>query len=201
MKKTVRAQLSAAFIWVGLLVSAGCGGGASPESGAMTSANPGIQSAALAVPAAPTGVTATGGINKVTLSWNPVSGADSYHIYWSPNPNVTTATGTRIAAAVSPYQQVGLTVSESYYYIVTAVNSAGESVASPQAVTVVATDGANLYATYCAGCHGPVTATSIKDGMPDQIKAAIAGNTGGMGVLSILTVDQINTIAQQLPCH
>jgi mono/diheme cytochrome c family protein len=66
---------------------------------------------------------------------------------------------------------------------------------------VVATDGANLSVTYCAGCHGPVTATTIKDGMPDKIKAAVAGNMGGMGALSTLTADQINTIAQQLPCH
>ncbi len=45
-------------------------------------------------PAAPTGVSATGGANQVTVSWSVVSGATSYNLYWSTASGVTTGTGT-----------------------------------------------------------------------------------------------------------
>ena len=184
------------------LLAAGCGGGSGSGAG-VTQA---VGASTNQVPTtktlpAPTGVTATSGINKVTLSWDPVPGADSYNIYWSVNPGVTTATGTKITGVASPYQHVGLYVSRVYFYVVTAVNSTGESVASSQASTVAATDSDNLYAANCQGCHGPVTATTIMHGTPDKIAAAIANNTGGMGVLSTLSADQINIISEQLPCH
>jgi hypothetical protein len=149
----------------------------------------------------PRGVKATGGINKVTLSWDPVPGADSYTIYWSRNPRVTKANGIKITKAKSPYQHVGLFISSTYYYVVTAVKGSEESEASSQAATVASHDGANLYQKHCAKCHGPVQSTSIKNGLPDQIKKAIADNTGGMGVLAGLPTEKINIISQQLPCH
>jgi len=86
-----------------------------------------------AAPAAPTGVTATGGAGEATVSWPVVSGASSYNIYWSATSGVTTSTGTKIAGATSPYIHTGRANSTSYYYIVTAVNSTGESAASAQA--------------------------------------------------------------------
>jgi fibronectin type 3 domain-containing protein len=86
----------------------------------------------LPVPAVPSGVTATGGAGQVTVSWQAVSGASSYNIYWSTTPGVTTSTGTKIASATSPHIQTGLANSTSCYYIVTAVNSVGESAASSQ---------------------------------------------------------------------
>ena len=82
------------------------------------------------VPSAPTGVTATGGDAQVTISWSAVSGASSYNIYWSTNSGVTTANGTRITAAPNPYVQTGLTNGTPCYYLVTAVNSVGESAPS-----------------------------------------------------------------------
>lgn len=54
-------------------------------------------------------------------------------------------------------------------------------------------DGAALYATYCAGCHG-----NSKKGRPaSAISAAIAAGTGGMGsaALRALTPEQIAAIA------
>jgi mono/diheme cytochrome c family protein len=151
--------------------------------------------------AAPSAVQATGGINEVALVWQPVAGAASYNVYWSSSPGVTPSNGTKIAGVASPFHHSGLTVSQTYYYVVTALGPAGEGAPSEQAATVSATDGANLYLLYCAGCHGPVQATTIKEGMPEQIRAAITANTGGMGSLSSLTSGQIGLIAQQLPCH
>jgi fibronectin type 3 domain-containing protein len=86
-----------------------------------------------AAPAAPSGVTVTGGTGQATVSWPAVSGATSYNLYWSSTSGVTTSAGTKITAATSPYIHTGLANSASYYYIVTAVNSAGESAASAQA--------------------------------------------------------------------
>jgi len=185
MKRILKVILGAGFICLSLL-AAGCGDGG----------NNGNQ-----VPSAPTNVAASSNINKITLDWNSVPGADSYNVYWSTNPGVTTATGTRVNVATNHFQHLGLFVSQTYFYIVTAVADSGESVASSQAATVVATDGANLYVTHCQGCHGPVTATTIIVGTDANIKAAIAGNKGGMGILSTLTDRQLFVISQQLPCH
>jgi mono/diheme cytochrome c family protein len=174
------------------LILSGCGGG--NDSGDFKTTSK--------IPAAPTDISATVGINQVTLAWNAVSGADSYNIYWSDKPGVTPATGTRISVGAGSYTHQGLLVSQSYYYVVTAVNSAGESLPSTQAVTVSTNNGINLYTTHCGGCHGgEISATTIKNGTVHNIKTAIANNTGGMGVLSHLTDEEVNTITSRLPCH
>src|SRR5512133_1191979 len=92
-----------------------------------------IENAALptTVPAAPV-ASAVGGFNQVTISWNGVNGATSYNLYWATTPGVTPATGTKIANATSPYVHTGRTAATTYYYVVTAVNSIGESASSPQ---------------------------------------------------------------------
>ncbi len=101
------------------VLAAGCGGGGSP--------------APSAPPDAPTGVVAAPGNAQVTISWNAVSGATSYNVYWSTSPGVTAANGTKIPAATSPYVQNGLTNGVTYYYVVTAASANGESAASSQA--------------------------------------------------------------------
>lgn len=84
-------------------------------------------------PAAPTGVTATPGDAQATIAWTSVAGATSYNIYWATATGVTPATGTKITGATNPYTQTGLTNGTTCYYVVTAVNAAGESAASSQA--------------------------------------------------------------------
>lgn len=101
------------------------------ESAASSQVTATTNAAPPAVPAAPTGVTASGGANQVSISWTTVSGATSYNIYWATASGVTTA-ATKITTATSPYVQTGLAASTTYYYIVTAVNAAGQSAASAQ---------------------------------------------------------------------
>jgi fibronectin type 3 domain-containing protein len=82
------------------------------------------------VPAAPTGLQATAGNAQVSLSWNASSGATSYNVKRS-----TTSGGpyTTIASPTATnYTDTGLTNGTSYYYVVSAVNSAGESANSGQ---------------------------------------------------------------------
>ncbi|MFZ3253118.1 MAG: fibronectin type III domain-containing protein [Syntrophales bacterium] len=95
-------------------------------------------------PAAPTGVTATGGTNQVTIAWANVSGATSYNLYWSTTNGFTKASGTQITGATSPTVQNGLADGATYYYFVTAVNSAGEGAASVQVVATTLTPAPTL---------------------------------------------------------
>ena len=127
----------------------------SGESPASAQATATTNAPAPVISATPTGVTATGGANQVTLSWTTVSGATSYNIYWATTSGVTKTTGTKIVNAASPYIQTGLAAGTSYYYIVTAVNSAGESAASTQAT---ATTNAAPPPT-CGSCHAIPPAT------------------------------------------
>ncbi len=81
---------------------------------------------------APTGVSVTPGPGDNTLSWNPVTGATAYRVYWRFAAGVTPFSGTRIdAGAATAYVHAGLEAGADYHYVVTAVSSTGvESAAS-----------------------------------------------------------------------
>jgi len=68
------------------------------------------------------------GDTENSLTWDTVDRALAYDIYWSTTPDVTTATGNRIAGVSSPYSHTGLTNGDSYYYIIVANNLCCESV-------------------------------------------------------------------------
>ncbi|MDR2053516.1 MAG: fibronectin type III domain-containing protein, partial [Treponema sp.] len=83
-----------------------------------------------APPSAPTGVTATAlSSNSIRVSWNPVSAAASYEIYyepyygWGDGYGPITYAGTTSSTS---YTHTGLSAS-AYRYYVKAVNSAGSS--------------------------------------------------------------------------
>ncbi len=80
-------------------------------------------------PFAPIAVTAVAGNNTVTLSWNAVTSATSYNIYRS----TLGLPGTKIGSAgQTSYQDATAANATTYYYALTAVNSAGESAVSGQ---------------------------------------------------------------------
>jgi hypothetical protein len=99
-------------------------------------------------PAAPTSVKAAGGSAQATVTWTKVSGATSYNIYWSTTAGVTTSTGTKVTGAVSPATVSGLSADTAYYFVVTAVNSTGESVVSAEANATT-----NAPTSTCGSCH------------------------------------------------
>jgi mono/diheme cytochrome c family protein len=118
---------------------------------------------------------------------------------------VTPLTGTLIANAVSPNVQTGLTAATTYFYVVTAANTAGASPPSAQvsATTLPATpalDGAALYATNCARCHNPLATSAKRLRTALQIQTAINTNRGGMGIAALiaLTPAEIQAIATAL---
>ncbi|MFF0791006.1 chitinase [Streptomyces spiralis] len=100
----------------------------------------GVGDPAPTVPAAPTGLAATGTTSSsVSLSWSTVSNATGYNVYRN---------GTKVASVTGTSATVtGLTASTSYSFQVTATNAAGESAKS---ATVTAT-------TAGSGGPGPVT--------------------------------------------
>ena len=76
-------------------------------------------------PAAPMGLSATAGDTTVTLTWTAVPGATGYNVYRSTTSaggygKVSTGTGTSST-------ETGLSDGTTYYYLVTATNSGGES--------------------------------------------------------------------------
>ncbi|WP_231594435.1 cellulose binding domain-containing protein [Paenibacillus algorifonticola] len=82
-------------------------------------------------PTAPQGVTATAGNGQTALSWQAVSGATSYNIKRAASSTGPFATvGT---TSSTTYVNTGLVNGTTYYYTVSAVNSAGESGNSLQA--------------------------------------------------------------------
>jgi YVTN family beta-propeller protein len=80
-------------------------------------------------PAPPTNVTATAGDEQVTISWDTVSGATSYNIYWSTSSGVSSTSyeGKIEDITETSYTHTGLTNGTTYYYVVIAVNDYGES--------------------------------------------------------------------------
>jgi hypothetical protein len=81
-------------------------------------------------PATPTGLQATAGNAQVSLSWTGSAGATSYHVKRS-----TTSGGpyTQVAAPTTTSDaDTGLTNGTTYYYVVSALNAAGDSANSSQ---------------------------------------------------------------------
>jgi fibronectin type 3 domain-containing protein len=193
---------STAYFYIVTAVNSVGESGASVEATATTTAPP------LAVPSAPGGVTAVGGTRQVTVTWNAVSGATSYNLYWSTTLGVTVATGTKITGVTSSYQHTGRADGTAYFYIATAVNSVGESIASSQATATTNAappppiDGVALYNQYCSGCHNSLPG-DFQGASATMITNGIANNRGGMGTrfnatngtLIKLTPEQINAIS------
>jgi len=90
------------------------------------------------VPSAPTGVQAVAGNNQVTISWNLVNGAASYKLYMDTTSGISKTTSLsnpsvmHHANVTSPFVHNTLNNNTTYYFVVTAVNAAGESVESVQ---------------------------------------------------------------------
>ena len=96
----------------------------------------------LSVPAAPTGLTLRDGFYEITASWQAVSGASTYNLYYAPfslegvTDLATRAGVTRVrnlTGTSHPFPYLSRSGNFSVYVVVTAVNAAGESAASAQA--------------------------------------------------------------------
>ncbi|MFH1231110.1 MAG: fibronectin type III domain-containing protein [Planctomycetota bacterium] len=128
MFRTKLLIIIAAVLFIGYVITlncSGCGGGGG--SSGSSDGNP-----TGTAPSAPTGVTATAGDKEIIINWNSVTSATSYNIYWSTTLGVNKTSGTKINNATRPYTHTGLTNETTYYYVVTAANSDGESSVSSE---------------------------------------------------------------------
>src|ERR1700758_4221946 len=107
------------FLLLVLLV--GCGGGSKKTT-----------TPQVTVPGAPAGLVASAADTTVSLTWTAVARATSYNVYYSATSGVTTANGTKVGVTQPSATITGLTNGTTYYFIVTALDSAGESSAAPQ---------------------------------------------------------------------
>ncbi len=114
-------------IFLVFLALTACGGGGSNPPGSTPSA-----------PSPPTNVTAAAGNAQVTIRWDSVSGASSYDLYRATAAGVTKANyaslpgGTKRENVASPLVQTSLTNGTAYHFVVTALNSGGESAESSE---------------------------------------------------------------------
>jgi endoglucanase len=143
------------------------------------------------VPATPTNLVATAGNAQVALSWTASTGATSYTVR-----RATTSGGTYadVATGVTStnYTNTGLTNGTAYYYVVSAVNSAGSSAnsnqvsATPQTPVTIPAAPTNL--TGVAGNAQVVLSWTASSGATSYtVKRSTASGSGYVDVATGVT--------------
>jgi hypothetical protein len=111
----------------------------------------------VSAPSAPTGLTATGGNGKVTLSWNSTAEATGYKIYQSEASGSYGTALTTVAESVYSYEITGLTNGVVYYFVIKATNAGGDSPYSAEVTAIpVTVPGAPTNVAATAG-NGQIT--------------------------------------------
>lgn len=135
-------------------------------------------------PVAPTGLVATPGNGNATLTWTASPTATSYNVKratTSGGPYTIVATPTSAA-----YLDTGLSNGTTYYYVVTATNTYGESANSVEAVATLAPS-ATITVNTVGILNGngktffEATGNSLNEAtLAANIATAFANNTGGV---------------------
>lgn len=119
-----------ATMYYGLMVSSGTNGSSITASFSHVAASSGDGNAAVTVPAAPMNI--VGGLtgSSAVLRWLSSYGATAYNVKRANSPEGPfTTVGSGVTGTM--YTDTGLTETGTYYYAVSASNSAGESANSP----------------------------------------------------------------------
>jgi fibronectin type 3 domain-containing protein len=89
-------------------------------------------------PAAPTGLQQTGeGDGRVSLSWNAVAGAASYNVYRSPVSGGGYVRASSAPVTGTTFTDTGLANAHLYYYVVRALDAAGNESADSNEVSAL----------------------------------------------------------------
>jgi len=142
-----------------------------------------------AVPAAPTGLTATAGNAKVFLKWTHSTGATSYKVYrGTTSTAVTTLLGT---ATVNGYTDITAMNNTAYWYAVKATNATGDSVATTAVTsTALATSTVVAMPTPTPSAVAPVVTAPCPNatGVPAISSASISGSVATLTLGSDVTL-------------
>ena len=119
-------------------------------------------SATVTVPAAPTGLTASATSTQINLAWTDNSANEAgFHIQRATNSGFTAGlTTTTVGPNVTVFADTTAVTGTTYFFRVTAFNSAGDSSPSNSvsAARTVALNGQAIFTANCTGCHGVSTA-------------------------------------------
>ena len=135
-----------------------------------------------AVPAAPTGVSATAGNAQNMVTWTASSGSTSCNLYWKSGSSMSgncTGNGTKVIGVSSPDVITSLTNGTTYYYMLTAVNSTGEGACSSEVSAMPTCTSTKL------GGYGTTTASS---GFSINYTVLDTGNTLSAGTFGTFKV-------------
>ena len=121
---------------------------------------------------APSGLTANGGANQVTLDWTAVSGASSYTVYWGNTSGISSSSTAITSISTNNYTHSSLNNGTTNYYKVAAVNSAGTGSLSSEVSATTNLSTGNDFSidnltigsqTYSSAWRGSCTATAGTD--------------------------------------
>ena len=89
---------------------------------------------------APDNFTASGANNTITLTWNPISGANSYTLYWDNSSGIDSSDTAITSITNDNYTHNNLDNGSTYYYKVSAVNASGTGTLSSIASALLSAD-------------------------------------------------------------
>ncbi|RKH52944.1 chitinase [Corallococcus llansteffanensis] len=126
--------------------------------------------ASTTAPAAPTGLKATGSSTDIALGWSAVTGATGYNVYRATSQTGTYTKLTSAPVTAASYKDTGAVTGTAYWYVVTALNAAGESPRSAAVTgTRTAPTGVSITVT-------PLSATLARGGV-QTFTARVTGAT------------------------
>ena len=171
---------------LGLVFSAGTWGSPAPDFGGTVTLRfdnlAVIGFLAVPVPAAVTGLSATGGDTQVALTWNSVAGASDYTVLRS-----STSGGAQTVVATglvtTSHTDTGLAPSTTYYYTVLASSAGGDGPASSEVSATTEASTASALDVWRAGFFADVNAPEAADsadpdgdGLANLLEYALDGN-------------------------
>ncbi len=151
----------------------------------------------LTQPAAPAGLTATLGDRKITLAWTAVAGATGYRVKRSSISGSSYSTISPDITSTS-FLNDPVTAGIPYYYVVTAVRDAVESVPSSEvaatALTATQMWRQNWFGTPSNTGHAADSADPDNDGLNNLLERALGGNPNVANTSILPAVDPVSPL-------
>ncbi|MBW8780598.1 MAG: alginate lyase family protein [Verrucomicrobia bacterium] len=157
---------------------------------AVTQGSPSAELSVLLAPPPPAGLTAVAGNGQVALTWAAATGATSYNVKRTTSSGGSYTVIT--SGAVTSYTDTGPTNGTTYYYVVSATNSAGESANSSEASATPLSVYQQWKLANGLSLATADTATPDNDGVPVLLKYATGLTPGTPSATGPATLTSAN---------